>query len=648
MSHWLTATDGVFSDASRWSNGKLPQLGEDATLDAKGGPYTVTVLESGGARSVQTAANATLSIQSFFGTSEGTGAGANAGSIVIGSGGIWSVANYLQNPTVIKNTGSIRLNATTDNALLNLATYIAPNGAYSLVGGGSIVMSDSALNGIVSLTGDAVAVLTNLDNVISGSGDIGGGGNSYLYGAGGSVLPALPMSFINKAAGVINATGTLNPLRIDTFGQVDTNSGLIEATGAAGLDIAATTISQTSGGVILATAGSTVRIESSTVKGGTLKTTGTGLIETSGGSTLSAVKIDGVLAAADGETLTLAGKITNIGEIALFGNAAGSTLQVLAASPATLGGGGTVALGDFSGNGITADLATGKLTNVDNLILGDGDIGRGRLTLVNQAAGRIVETGSSGLTIDTGAATITNAGLIKSQGAGGVMIDSKLTNSGTVTSTGSGGLMMLAAVTNTGVIEEAGTGAMQSVGAIKNNGTLKVSAGVFTVFGGVTGTGSAVIAGGTLAFANTFNQAVSFTGAIGTLQLAKSQTYTAAISGLSTAGGTLLDLRDIKFVSAGEATFVDNGLHTGGVLTVSDGVHSAHLNLVGDYHASSFVAAVDGHGGVMIHDPAAASPSAFAAAMASFGTRAAATVTPLADLGGRQAAMLSIPGSGVA
>lgn len=61
-----------------------------------------------------------------------------------------------------------------------------------------------------------------------------------------------------------------------------------------------------------------------------------------------------MLAAADCETLTLTGKIANLGEIALFGIAAGSTIQVLAGSPATFAGGGTIALGDFSGNAITA------------------------------------------------------------------------------------------------------------------------------------------------------------------------------------------------------------------------------------------------------------------------------------------------------
>ena len=41
------------------------------------------------------------------------------------------------------------------------------------------------------------------------------------------------------------------------------------------------------------------------------------------------------------------------------------------------------------------------------------------------------------------------------------------------------------------------------------------------------------------------------------------------------------------------------------MLKVTDGVHTARITLIGDYTASTFVAASDGHGGVMIHDPAA-------------------------------------------
>ena len=85
--------------------------------------------------------------------------------------------------------------------------------------------------------------------------------------------------------------------------------------------------------------------------------------------------------------------------------------------------------------------------------------------------------------------------------------------------------------------------------------------------------------------------------------------------GFSTTGGTSFDLRDIGFVSANEATFV--GGSSGGVLTVTDGTHTAHITLLGDYTTSTFVASSDGSGGVIIVDPPRTSATGFTQTMAS-------------------------------
>ena len=42
----------------------------------------------------------------------------------------------------------------------------------------------------------------------------------------------------------------------------------------------------------------------------------------------------------------------------------------------------------------------------------------------------------------------------------------------------------------------------------------------------------------------------------------------------------------------------------GGTLSVSDGAHSANIALFGNYLASTFTAASDGHGGTAVTDPA--------------------------------------------
>jgi len=93
-----------------------------------------------------------------------------------------------------------------------------------------------------------------------------------------------------------------------------------------------------------------------------------------------------------------------------------------------------------------------------------------------------------------------------------------------------------------------------------------------------------------IAFGAAFSEDVTFDqdgptrqglSGLGTLRLADSQDYCAAISGFSAKGLTALDLRDIGFVSAGEASF--SGTSVEGVLTVSDGAHTARITLIGNF-----------------------------------------------------------------
>ena len=174
-----------------------------------------------------------------------------------------------------------------------------------------------------------------------------------------------------------------------------------------------------------------------------------------------------------------------------------------------------------------------------------------------------------------------------------------------------------------------------------------------TVNGAVSGTGLAEIGGGTLDFTAAFNQNVAFVTGAGVLELTHSQSFTGTVSGFSLTGWTSLDLTDIGFVGAGEATY--SGTASSGVLTVSDGTHTAHIHLTGDYRNSTFVAASDGHGGVIVHDPAKATPGAtsltapaaphlFIAAIAGWGSREAATVSESRGFWRPDPPMLARPG----
>ena len=112
----------------------------------------------------------------------------------------------------INNTGTIELNSTGDETDLLIIQQ-----GITLTGGGHVVLSDAAENMIHGTSADVT--LTNVDNTISGSGDLGGG----------------LLVLVNDTHGIIEATGAFNPLTIDTGSF--TNHGLVLSNGEGGLEI---------------------------------------------------------------------------------------------------------------------------------------------------------------------------------------------------------------------------------------------------------------------------------------------------------------------------------------------------------------------------------------------------------------------------
>ena len=129
----------------------------------------------------------------------------NAGSMTIGNGAILPLGG------TINNTGTIALNSTGDETNLQFIEHGA-----TLQGGGEVILSDSAENLITGASLDVT--LTNVDNTISGSGQLGMG----------------QLTLVNE--GTIDATGA-NALTIDTGANVVTNTGTLEATGSGGLTV---------------------------------------------------------------------------------------------------------------------------------------------------------------------------------------------------------------------------------------------------------------------------------------------------------------------------------------------------------------------------------------------------------------------------
>jgi hypothetical protein len=180
----------------------------------------------------------------------------------------------------------------------------------------------------------------------------------------------------------------------------------------------------------------------------------------------------------DGSTITSDGTVDNGGTIQLDSTGHDVDLEFLF-SGEQLSGGGHVLLSDSSDNRIFG----ATLTNVDNLIVGAGQLGAGSMSLTNETNGVIEADFATALTIDTGAGTIANAGVLEAVGAGLLIVDSALDNEGRIS-------------------------------AIKGTVTLNRA---------VTGAGRAFINGGTLIAVSEFSQTVTFGATGGALGLAKSQ-----------------------------------------------------------------------------------------------------------------------------
>jgi hypothetical protein len=103
--------------------------------------------------------------------------------------------------------------------------------------------------------------------------------------------------------------------------------------------------------------------------------------------------------------------------------------------------------------------------------------------------------------------------------------------------------------------------------------------------------------GATLEVADGASGKITFAGAAGTLQLDSSWAFSGKVAGFG--GQDEIDLADIAFGAQTTLGYARNG-STGGELKVSDGIHTADIALLGNYIASSFVTASDGHGGTLI------------------------------------------------
>ncbi|MGY5812094.1 T1SS-143 repeat domain-containing protein [Rhizobium sp. LEGMi198b] len=258
----------------------------------------------------------------------------------------------------------------------------------------------------------------------------------------------------------------------------------------------------------------------------------------------------GDMVLSDGALMPFSGTLDNTGSIHLSSTGSETAFEIVQHG-LTLTGGGTVTLSDDAANVIFGSGDAVTLTNVDNTISGAGQLGDGHLTLVNE--GTIIADGSHALVIDTG----------------------------------------VNAVSNTGTLEATGTGGLDIHSSVINDGVLWANGGNINLESNVSGSGTALLSGHAgLEIGGSFSQAITLsTDAQATITIDHAAAFTGTIAGLD--GNDTLRFGDISAATA-SFSYAENAAKTGGVLTVTDGTHTASIGLTGDYSAGDFSLGHDG------------------------------------------------------
>ena len=334
----------------------------------------------------------------------------------------------------ITNKGTLELNSTNNSTGLRINTATV-----TLTGAGKLLLSDNSQNYIYSTnTAAPYDKLINVNNVISGSGQFGNG----------------TLSVDNQKLGVIDATGTAASLVINTAGGSFSNEGLIEDTGPAGLQINSGTAILNTGtiGAFGATAHVDLNSANTVIEGGTLATSGGGVIQSTSNGTLDGLSHGAITITTGSQilvdnntSLALDGAITNQGTITV-GSVNNYTPLIINSATVTLTGAGAVTMSDNINNYIEAAAAGEKLVNVNNVITGSGQFGNNSgLVIDNQASGTIDSNGVGGITLNTGGGVFTNEGLVEDTNTGALTISNNTTivNTGTIAAFGTGSAINL-------------------------------------------------------------------------------------------------------------------------------------------------------------------------------------------------------------
>lgn len=468
-----TNTGGLFvlntgiDNSANGNAGKISATGTGAHVDLQNSSVTGGTLTSGAGAQIDVVTN---SGASFDGSQPGAPISITAGTTI----------NINNNSTLnlfgaISNAGAINVLAAANLSQLRFFTPVT-----TLTGAGNIVLQGSG-NSIIVGNGGALNELDNVNNIISGSGNVG-------YNQ---------LTLVNETAGVVNANQA-TALTLEANGGV-TNTGLLEATNTGGLFVLNTAIDNTSGanaGKITASgAGAHVDLQNATITGGTLTSTGTGaIIDVVAGQIAT---FDGALTGAplnistgsnvqvnNNAAIYLRGVINNVGTITVGVDAGPNYTDIRLNSPlVTLQGSGKINLSNTANNRIYgADGSAETLNNVNNTIQGSGNIGYNQMTLINGKLG-IIDANQS-----PGAAMSGKSGQLIIEANGGATNNGTLEASVGIGQTVGGDLFIL----NT-TVDQTGGGKIQALGTLTIGSTVDLQNTVIRGGSLITSKGPSII-----------------------------------------------------------------------------------------------------------------------------------------------------------
>ncbi len=212
-----------------------------------------------------------------------------------------------------------------------------------------------------------------------------------------------------------------------------TNAGTLRVTGTGSrLRFSGSTLNN-AGGTLDAQDGGLVELLQGTIIGGTLTTSGSGVIRALAGSygTLDGVTLNGTYLVGDGSANSnsyLRNSLVNNGTLALSSGAAGSlATTLLLGTDVTISGTGSLTMSDSANNTVRGNTGTERLTNAaGHTIQGSGSLGFGGfLAITNQ--GTISANQSTPLIFRTNADGVLNTGTIQARD-GGTAADSRQPN----------------------------------------------------------------------------------------------------------------------------------------------------------------------------------------------------------------------------